>query len=77
LTPQYSCPRYEEIKEYLFTNRGPLQLALDTMGILSEPAFYRYIRDRGGISLTPMELREFLGYANERRELFMLDLRLY
>jgi hypothetical protein len=29
-----SCPRYEEIKEYLFANRGPLELALDTMGIL-------------------------------------------
>jgi hypothetical protein len=55
-------------------NREPLELALDTMGILSEPVFFRYIRDKGGISLTPMEFREFLGYANERRELFMLDL---
>jgi hypothetical protein len=71
LTPRYSCPRYEEIKEYLFANRGPLELALDTMGVLSEPAFYRYIRDRGGISLTPMEFRSFLGIASGRRELFM------
>jgi hypothetical protein len=71
LRPRYSCPRYEEIKEYLFANRGPLQLALDTMGILSGPAFYRYIRDRGCISLTPIKFRSFLGVANERRELFM------
>jgi len=70
-TPEYLCPKYEEIKEYLLANRGPLELALDTMGILSEPAFFRYIRDRGGISLTPMEFRSFLGIASGRRELLM------
>ena len=71
LIPDYSCPRYEEITEYLFASGGPLELALDTMGILSEPAFYRYIKDRGGISLTPMEFRGFLSSADERGELFM------
>jgi hypothetical protein len=71
LMPWYSCLRYDEIKEYLFANRGALELALDTMGILSEPALFRYIKDRGGISLTPMEFRSFLGSANERKELFM------
>jgi len=71
LMPVYSCPRYEEIRDHLFANRGPLELALDTTEILSEPAFYRYIRERGGISLTPMEFRGFLGSASEKRELFM------
>lgn len=28
----YFCPRWNEIVGYLFQNRGPLQLALDTMG---------------------------------------------
>lgn len=68
---EYACPRWNEITEYLFKNRGPWQLALDTMGILSVPSFYRYIRDRGGISLKPLEFWNFLGAANKRQELFM------
>lgn len=67
----YSCPRWHEITGYLFSNRGPLALALDNMEILSEPTIFRYIRDHGGINLTPMEFRSFLGVANERRELFL------
>ncbi|KAF7867432.1 hypothetical protein EAF04_005515 [Stromatinia cepivora] len=69
----YSCPRWDGITEYLFGNRGPLDLALDSMEILSEPTFFRYIRDHGGINLTPMEFRSFLGVANERRELFLWE----
>lgn len=67
----YSCPRWDDITGYLFDHRGPLELALDSMGVLSEPAFFRYIRDHGGITLTPMEFRGFLGVANEREELFL------
>ncbi|KAJ8059426.1 hypothetical protein OCU04_012370 [Sclerotinia nivalis] len=69
----YSCPRWDDITEYLFGNRGPLDLALDSMEILSEPTFFRYIRDHGGINLTPMEFRSFLGVANERQELFLWE----
>lgn len=67
----YSCPRWNDITGYLFENRGPLGLALDTMEISSEPSFFRYIREHGGIQLTPMELRGFLGVANDRGELFL------
>ncbi|APA09254.1 hypothetical protein sscle_04g040240 [Sclerotinia sclerotiorum 1980 UF-70] len=69
----YSCPRWDDIVEYLFTNRGLLDLALDSMEVFSEPTFFRYIRDHGGISLTPMEFRSFLGVANERQELFLWE----
>ncbi|KAG4027309.1 hypothetical protein MFRU_031g00570 [Monilinia fructicola] len=69
----YSCPRWDDITGYLFDHRGPLELALDSMGVLSEPAFFRYIRDHGGITLTPMEFRGFLGVANEREELFLWE----
>ncbi|KAB8288102.1 hypothetical protein EYC80_010235 [Monilinia laxa] len=69
----YSCPRWNEITGYLFDNRGPLKLALDGMEILSEPTFFRYIRDHGGIKLTPMEFRGFLGVANQREELFLWE----
>ena len=40
-----SCPRYEEIKQFLIMNRAEQKLALDTMGLLPEPTFNRYIRD--------------------------------
>ncbi|KAM0152810.1 hypothetical protein ACHAPG_007473 [Botrytis cinerea] len=69
----YLCPRWNEITEHLFSNRGPLKLALDTMGLLSEPTFFRYIRDHGGINLTSLEFRNFLGVADEKRELFLWE----
>lgn len=68
---KYGCPRWDDITQYLFDNRAPGELSLDTMTILSVPLFYRYIRNHGGIDLTPMEFRNFLGVANERKELFM------
>lgn len=71
LEVSYTCPRWSEITSYLFQNRGPCQLALDTMSILPVSSFYRYIRDCGGISLTPLEFWNFLGTANDRYELFM------
>jgi hypothetical protein len=73
---QYHCPRWDEITSYLFNNCGPLELALDTMDILSVPAFYRYIRDRGGISLTPLEFRNILGVAFVKGVLFRWKLYL-
>ncbi|KAM0126583.1 hypothetical protein ACHAP3_009244 [Botrytis cinerea] len=69
----YLCPRWNEITEHLFSNRGPLKLALDTMGLLSEPTFFRYIRDHSGINLTSLEFRNFLGVADEKRELFLWE----
>lgn len=69
--PAPSCPWYEEIKKYLFANRDPLELALDTMRILPETTFYRYIHDYGGIELTARELRSFLCVASNDRELFL------
>jgi hypothetical protein len=68
---QYTCPRYNEIRQYMFDNRAPGRLALDTMTILSEPQFFRYVRDCGGINLTGLEFRNFLGVADQRGELFM------
>jgi hypothetical protein len=52
---EYGCPpnEWETITKYLYANRGPYQLALDTMGWLPEPAFHRYIRDHGGLDITP------------------------
>ncbi|KAE8441085.1 hypothetical protein EG329_005880 [Mollisiaceae sp. DMI_Dod_QoI] len=70
---KYTCPRWNEITKYLFDNRAPGELALDTMTILSEPTFYRYIREHGGISLTAMEFRNFLGVANEKGRLFIWE----
>lgn len=77
----YSCPRYDEIKQWLIANRDPLHLAIDSMGILAEPAFYRYIRDRSAylkernlgvaLNVTPHEFRGFLATAQARRELFV------
>ncbi|KUJ13001.1 uncharacterized protein LY89DRAFT_785531 [Mollisia scopiformis] len=67
----WKCPRYQEIFAYLCSNRAPLELALDTMTILPFTVFYRYIRDRGGITLSAMELWNFLGLASKREELFL------
>ncbi|KAN0108634.1 hypothetical protein V8E51_008376 [Hyaloscypha variabilis] len=64
------CPRWDEITQYLFANRAPLELALDTMDFdIPEPTLYRYIMDRGGLAITPAEFREFLFTAN-RKKLF-------
>lgn len=71
LRESYVCPRYDEIRTYLLGQRGANELALDTMTVLSEPQFYRYIRDRGGIQISAQEFRAFLWTANERHELFM------
>ncbi|KAF5875573.1 uncharacterized protein Bfra_004026 [Botrytis fragariae] len=38
----HSCPRWNDITENLFSNRGPLDLALDTMELLSEPTLFRW-----------------------------------
>ncbi|KAF7923676.1 uncharacterized protein EAE98_007494 [Botrytis deweyae] len=72
-TVTYSCPRWNEITEHLFSNRGLLDLALDTMELLSEPTLFQYIRDHGGIDLTSLEFRSFLGVANQKQELFLWE----
>ena len=65
------CPRWNEITQYLFHNRGPNELALDTMTFdMPEPTFYRYIMDRGGLAITPAEFRDFLAVANHQQLLF-------
>lgn len=65
------CPRWFEITEYMFENRAPLQLALDTMDFeIPEGTFYRYVMDRGGLQITPAEFREFLRCANHTDDLF-------
>lgn len=69
---EYECPpsEWERITEYLWANRGPYQLGLDTMRWLPEPVFLRYILDRGGLDITPRQLRCFLAEANKRAVLF-------
>lgn len=50
-----------DLTEHLFANRGPLELALDAMTFdILEPTLYRYILDRGGLTITPAEFRQFL-----------------
>ncbi|KAH9213569.1 hypothetical protein DL95DRAFT_506071 [Leptodontidium sp. 2 PMI_412] len=59
--------------KYLFANGDLLELALDTMRILPESTFYRYIRDHGGIDVSAHELRSFLHMASDNRELFIWE----
>lgn len=74
---QYDCPLeiWDEITNFLFNNRGALELGLDTMGFVSEPTLWRYIRDRATetgerLVTTPRDFRQFLGVANEKEVLF-------
>ncbi|KAF7895821.1 uncharacterized protein EAF01_009783 [Botrytis porri] len=69
----YSCPGWNDITEHLFSNCEPLELALDTTELLSVPTLFRYVRDHGGINLTSFEFRNFLGIANEKRDLFLWE----
>lgn len=71
-TPKvYNCPRWDEITQYLFKNRGPEELALDTMKFeMPEPNLYRYILDRGGLDISIAEFRQFLGFANQTNQIF-------
>jgi hypothetical protein len=72
-----NCPRWTEIVEYLMRNRGPCELALDTMTFsMPEPTLYRYIMTRGGLDITPEEFRMFLRTANDRQELFQYGIHL-
>lgn len=66
-----ACPRWEEIKNYLFDTCGPRQLAWDTMTFdIPEWTLYRYIEGHGGLDITPMEWHEFLVVAHSKQELF-------
>ncbi|CZS90034.1 hypothetical protein WAI453_002987 [Rhynchosporium graminicola] len=67
------CPRFEEIKAFLIANRAEQKLALDTMGILPEGTFYRYISRFKGITVTQRELKAFLSQCFEKKELFIWD----
>ncbi|KAE8454261.1 hypothetical protein EG329_005186 [Mollisiaceae sp. DMI_Dod_QoI] len=69
----FRCPRWNEIVQYLFKNRNPLELALDTMSTLPWNVFYKYIRERGGIQISSLEMWHFLGVADRRKELFLFD----
>jgi hypothetical protein len=69
--PTFDYPRYLEISEYLFDNRNPLELALDTMDFdMPEATLYRYIQNRGGLAISPQEFRNFLIYADSQNDLF-------
>ncbi|KUJ16032.1 uncharacterized protein LY89DRAFT_783262, partial [Mollisia scopiformis] len=65
------CPRYDAIKKHFLGNRGPQELAFDSMEFdIPEPTLLRYIQDRGGISLDAEDLRSFLHCCNVKKELF-------
>ena len=67
----FECPRWGEITRYLFNNRGPGELALDTMIFdMPEPTLYKYILERGGLDITTEEFRQFLAFADYKKELF-------
>ena len=69
------CPRYGEIKQFLIMNRAEQKLALDTMGLLPQPTFYRYINDfnknQNKFDLGVQEFKAFLSQCNRKKELFM------
>ncbi|KAL2063122.1 hypothetical protein VTL71DRAFT_6194 [Oculimacula yallundae] len=48
-------------------------MAIDTMGILPEGTFYRYVQDCKGITVTRRELKGFLSQCYERRQLFIWE----
>jgi hypothetical protein len=53
------CPRFTEIRDYLFCNRR--ELALDTMeSPIPENTMLRYILANGGLALVPEEWKYFL-----------------
>ncbi|KAI9647260.1 hypothetical protein NHQ30_003643 [Ciborinia camelliae] len=65
------CPRYDEIKTYLFRQRR--ELAIDTMRFkMPEHTLHQYIRRNGGIALSAEEWRGFLLNCVERTELFRI-----
>ncbi|ESZ90087.1 hypothetical protein SBOR_9533 [Sclerotinia borealis F-4128] len=66
------CPRFEEIREYLFANTLPL--ALDTTKFqMPIMLMLQYIQSHGGIELTIDEWRGFLAVAEEEKCLFKYD----
>ncbi|KAH7323527.1 hypothetical protein BKA65DRAFT_407294, partial [Rhexocercosporidium sp. MPI-PUGE-AT-0058] len=68
---QLQSTRYDEIKAFLVANRAEQKLAIDNMEIISDAAFYRYIRDFGGIKLDIHEFKAFLSKCFENQELFI------
>ena len=55
------CLRYEEIRQYLLSNRGQGKLCLDTMMVLfPENTIWSHILRFGGLRISPDEWRAFL-----------------
>ncbi|TEY83158.1 hypothetical protein BOTCAL_0025g00170 [Botryotinia calthae] len=66
-----SCPRYDEIKNYLINQKR--ELAIDTMKFrMPEHTLHQYIRRNGGIDLSADEWRKFLLNSTERKEMFQI-----
>ncbi|EMR85672.1 hypothetical protein BcDW1_5671 [Botrytis cinerea BcDW1] len=66
-----SCPRYDEIKNYLINQKR--ELAIDTMKFrMPEHTLHQYIRRNGGIDLSAEEWRKFLLNSTERKEMFQI-----
>ncbi|KAK6610112.1 hypothetical protein H4I95_03171 [Botrytis cinerea] len=66
-----SCPRYDEIKNYLINQKR--ELAIDTMKFrMPEHTLHQYIRRNGGIDLSAEEWRRFLLNSTERKEMFQI-----
>jgi hypothetical protein len=63
------CPRFDEIKEYLFRNRR--ELALDTLNFaIPEHTMLGYILANGGLALTPEEWKYFLSVCGHSKLFF-------
>ncbi|KAM0156044.1 hypothetical protein ACHAPG_005554 [Botrytis cinerea] len=66
-----SCPRYDEIKNYLINQKR--ELAIHTMKFrMPEHTLHQYIRRNGGIDLSAEEWRKFLLNSTERKEMFQI-----
>jgi hypothetical protein len=70
---KYRCPRYDEIKKFLFGRKTRRDLALDTMNfVMPEHTLLGYIIRNGKLQpeLKPDEWRNFLIITHHTKELF-------
>jgi hypothetical protein len=66
--PPPVCPRWEEIKKYLFNTCAPLKRAWDRMTFeIPEWTLYKYIEGHGGLDIIPTEWHEFLVFSHSRK----------
>ncbi|CZR60436.1 uncharacterized protein PAC_10332 [Phialocephala subalpina] len=72
LLPTPPCPRFNEIRQYLFNTR--VTLAWDTLHFrIPDYVLYAYIKREGGLQITFEEWRDFLITCNNNKMLFNFE----